>query len=116
MTKSETQKYVQGLRNKIEQLETEIQRKETTIDQIDDILNELFGVTHDVVRKPDELKKILNEKIDSSKTIANFLPTEPIKIAYVIIDFGVDNYFNVSELRQIAEHLLVYCNANCGEE
>lgn len=65
-------------------LKDQLQRKETAIKQIDDILNELFSVTHDIVNKPDEFKEILKEKIEESKTIADFLPAEPIKVADTI--------------------------------
>lgn len=113
-----------------ERLKAELQHKETTINQIDDILNELFGVTHDVTNKPNEFKEILKEKIENSKTIADFLPAEPIKVADMLIsaeveyernvigkafygnDKGTYNLFDISELRQVSEHLLVYCNAN----
>ena len=66
--------------------------------------------------------------------ISDFLPTEPepIKVADVLInaegeyernpiekvfcgtDKGTYRIFDISELRQIAEHLLVYCNHNGG--
>lgn len=49
---------------KIKSLKEQLQRKETIINQIDDILNELFGVTHDAVSTPDKLKEILKEKIE----------------------------------------------------
>ena len=39
------------------------------------------------------------------------LPTEPIKVADMLID---NNYF-LRDLRQIADHLLVYCNNVKGE-
>lgn len=181
--------------DEINRLKSELDRKETTINQIDDILNELFGVTHDIA-KTDEFKKILRDKlkgnvgsegyrekqkktnnfygmyansaknlikdnvlmflgiltkelvengidfrydmenemkvyditIKDNKTIADFLPAEPIKVAdmmisaegeneKVIVEKGfpcayrtTHNLFDISELRQIAEHLLVYCN------
>lgn len=63
------------LHGEIYDLKQQIQRKETTINQIDDILNELFGVTHDV-EKLDEFKEILKQKIENSKTFADFLPTD----------------------------------------
>lgn len=120
-----------SMRDEIESLKEKLQCKETTINQIGDILNELFGVTHDVVSKPDEFKEILKEKIENSKTIVDFLPEEPIKVADVLINTEIEpksiksgvevvfckRKFSISELRQIAEHLLVYCNANGeGEE
>lgn len=61
---------------------------------------------------------------------SDFLPTEPIKVVDMLInaegeyehnplakafcgtDKGTYRIFDVSELRQIAEHLLVYCNHN----
>ncbi len=48
------------------------------------------------------------------------LPTEPIDVANFLINgLGASwhyDSFDVSELRQIAEHLLVYCNHNKDEE
>lgn len=98
-------------------LKDQLQHKETIINQIDDILNELFGVTHDIVEKPYELKEILITKIDN----ITYFPEEPLKVADFIINAWETSWnykhFNISELRQIAEHLLVYCNANVeGEE
>lgn len=123
-----------GKEDEINCLKKELDRKETAINQIDDILNELFGVTHDIVSKPDEFKEILKEKIENNKTIADFLPAEPIEAAIELINasytrnkgelekriskaFGntsdtiIERLYSASELRQIAEHLLVYCNA-----
>ena len=105
-----------------------IDRSQTTINQIDDILEKLFGVRHDTVDKPDEFEKILSERAKGNAV--DFLPTEPIKVADMLInaegeyehnpiakkicgtDKGTYRIFDVSELRQIAEHLLVYCNHN----
>lgn len=120
--------------DEIEKLKYELERKENTINQIDDILNELFGVTHDIA-KPSEFEQILKENIYGNITIEDFLPAEPIKVADMLISatytrnkgeleksiskaFGndsdtvIENIYSLSELRQIAEHLLVYCNAN----
>lgn len=119
----------------IESLKKQIDRSQTTINQIDEILEELFGVTHDV-EKPGAFKEILREKV--CEKITDFLPTEPIKIADMLIDNATVVYENyvedfakaysgqivignpcedvrrqtLSYLRQIAEHLLIYCNAN----
>lgn len=49
-------------RNEIINLKEELNRKQTEINQIDEILNELFGVTHDIVKTPDEFKEILSKK------------------------------------------------------
>lgn len=60
-------------------------------------------------------KKIMQEKENMKcreYAIGGVLPTEPISFANRIIRYGADNHFNISEIRQIAEHLLVYCNAN----
>lgn len=115
--------------DKIKELEKQLNRSQTTINQIDEILEELFGVTHDA-EKPGAFKEILREKVNEK--ISNFLPTEPIKVAEMLInaegeyehnplekafcgtDKGTYRIFEISELRQIAEHLLVYCNHNGG--
>ena len=46
----------------IKELKSQLDRKKTEINQIDEILNELFGVTHDVVKTPDEFREILSSK------------------------------------------------------
>lgn len=112
--------------NRTEKDKTELERARSIIDQIDDILEKLFGVRHDTAEKPDEFEKILADRIKGNAT--DFLPTEPIKVADMLInsegeyehnplvkkicgtDKGTYRIFDVSELRQIAEHLLVYCN------
>lgn len=81
----------------------------------------------------DYIHKVLQGKginQNNPENIADFLPTEPIKIADMLInaegdyehnplakalcgtDKGKYRIFEVSELRQIAEHLLIYCNHN----
>lgn len=120
------------LQELIDKNKTELERAKNTINQIDDILERLFGVRHDTVDKPDEFEKKLHERIKGNVT--NFLPTEPIKVADMLIngkgeyehnpiakkicgtDKGTYRIFDVSELRQIAEHLLVYCNHNKEEQ
>lgn len=118
--------------DKIKELEKQLDRSQTTINQIDYILEKLFGVRHDTVDKPDEFGKILHERIKGNAT--DFLPTEPIKVAEMLInaegeykhnpivkkicgtDKGTYRILDISELRQIAEHLLVYCNHNKEEK
>lgn len=74
--------------------------------------------------------KVWDIKIKSDKVITDFPPTEPIKVADFLInaegeyehnsiakalcgeDKGTYRIFDIGELRQIAEHLLVYCNHN----
>lgn len=114
--------------DEIEELKKQLDSSQTTINQIDFILEKLFDVRHDTVDKPDEFEKILSERAKGNVT--DFLPTEPIKVADMLINAegeyehnplakalcgeDKDTYriFDVSELRQIAEHLLVYCNHN----
>lgn len=118
--------------DKIKELEKQLDRSQTTINQIDDILEKLFGARHDTFEKPDEFEKILSERAKGDVT--DFLPTEPIKVADMLInaegeyernplekafcgtDKGTYRIFEISELRQIAEHLLIYCNHNKEEE
>lgn len=65
------------------------------------------------------------ENYTEENLLSKFLPTEPIKVAEILItanreceplvlgnDTFKDTYriFDISDLRQIAEHLLVYCN------
>lgn len=120
-----------------ERLKRELDRSQITITQIDEILEELFGVKHDAVEYG-EFEQFLRDKV--TEKVADFLPTEPIKIADMLISathtrekslmektfskaaFGnnddtiAENVYSVSELRQIAEHLLVYCKGNESEE
>lgn len=127
-TKKERDCQIAKYQNTAEKDKTELERAKTTINQIDEILEELFGVAHDV-EKPGAFKEILREKVNEK--ISNFLPTEPIKVADMLItakgeseplhignDTFKDTYriFDISELRQIAEHLLVYCNHNKEEQ
>ena len=82
----------------------------------------------------DYIQKVLQgneESQNNFENITDFLPTEPIKVAEMLItakeeceplhirnNVFKDTYriFGVSELRQIAEHLLIYCNHNKEEE
>lgn len=122
--------------DKIEELKKQIDHSQTVINQIDEILEELFGVKHDAV-KYGEFEQFLREKV--MEKVSDFLPTEPIKIADMLISatytrqkstlektfskavFGnnsdtlTENVYSKSELRQIAEHLLVYCGHSEGD-
>lgn len=132
----EYQKKIDELKQKLERQETatkyaeeyvdslkkDFDRSKNTINQIDDILEKLFGVRHDTVDKPDEFEKILTNKVKGNAT--DFLPIEPIKVTDMLINASkkrtncmtgkeYDKYiFEKWQLRQIAEHLLVYCNHN----
>ena len=120
--------------DRIEELKKQLDRSQTTINQIDYILEKLFGVRHDTAGKPDEFEKVLKQKAESYNTIADYLCDEPISVAQTLIsakrsyelsaeekqrsglEKGYYHIFEVSELRQIAEHLLIYCNHNKEEE
>lgn len=114
----------------VNSLKCSVDRKQDAINQIDGIICELFGIAHNGDIYSDDFKKLLREKSEVGKTIADFLPTEPIKVADMLInaegeyehspivkkicgtDKGTYSIFDIGELRQIAEHLLVYCNHN----
>lgn len=113
--------------NRVDKDKAELERAKNTINNIDDILEKLFGMRHNTVEKPDEFEKILSERVKGNVT--DFLPTEPIKVADMLINASkkrtncmtgkeYDKYiFNKWQLRQIAEHLLIYCNHHKeGEE
>lgn len=103
-------------------MEYEISKRQNAIEQIDSIICELFGIAHNGYEYTEDFKELLREK--SEKTIADFLSTEPIKAADMLINASkkrtncmtgkeYDKYiFEKWQLRQIAEHLLVYCNYN----
>lgn len=123
MTKNELiENYtLEELADKCLDLENQLHRSEVTINQLDDIMYKLFGVRHNVTKKPDEFEKILKEKLDGTKTIENVLPRQPIEVAEMLINadeeeelFGGKMYriLEVNDLRQIAEHLLIYCDYN----
>lgn len=115
----------------IQQKEAKISRLEKEREELRNQRNEQMTIVNELKQKVNTLEE--QSKQDSSKTIADFLPSEPVCIAGMLINlqFECENnplskmvtkeetymrkMFDVSELRQIAEHLLVYCNAN-GEE
>lgn len=119
--------------NRVDKDKSELERAKNTINQIDDILERLFGVRHDTAGKTDEFEKILKQKAESYNTIADYLCDEPISVAQTLIsakrsyelsaeekqrsglEKGYYHIFDVSELKQIAEHLLIYCNHNKEE-
>ena len=81
-----------------------------------------------MVDKPDEFEKILKQKAENYNTIGDYLCDEPISVAQTLIsakrsyeltdeekhrsglEKGYYHIFGISQLKQIAEHLLVYCN------
>lgn len=112
----------------VNSLKCSVDRKQDAINQIDSIICELFGIAHSGDIYSDDFKELLKEKSAVGKTVTDFLPTEPIAVAEMLInaegeykhnpltkkicgnDKGAYRIFDVSELRQIAEYLLVYCN------
>lgn len=70
--------------------------------------------------------RVCDITIEDRKTLTDFHLTEPIKVADMLINTHkrdlyensayYSKIFNISELRQIAEHLLIYCNANKEQE
>lgn len=164
----------------VEQLADMIIKKENIINQIDYILEKLFGITHDNTDNPSDFEKVLEEKISSYKNrirelekelkykdgtrmfetlfentdgeakdllaqhiyenlkcvrknarmaddvkILDLFPIAPIKVADMLISAKGQcgknepgmvvfecNLYGISQLRQIANHLLIYCDAN----
>lgn len=127
---AEYQKKIEEMEEYVDSLKCSVDRKKDAINQIDSIICELFGIAHNGYIYSDDFKELLREKSAVGKTIADFLPTEPIKVASMMInaegeyehnsiakalckeDKGTYRIFDIGELRQIAEHLLVYCNHN----
>lgn len=108
-------KTVDEFSNCLEEIDSKLQRKEREIEQIDTILCELFGIIHDDVKTPDSFKEEIKRKVKSSGNIKDF-PEEPIDIASLVIKNVSETRVNdISELKEIAEHLLVYCNAQENE-
>lgn len=121
--------YTIYLQSKLGDMEYEINKRQKAIEQIDRIIYELFGIAHNEYEYADDFKKLLKEKLAVEKTITDFLPIESIKVADMLIknamhepcanilSFGKPySLYDMSELRQIAEHLLAYCNHNGGAE
>lgn len=124
---AEYQKKIEELEEYADSLKCGIERKQYATNQIDGIICELFGVSHNGDTYSGDFKELLREKSAVGKTINDFLPTEPIKVAEMLItakgeceplhignNVFKDTYriFKVSELRQIAEHLIIYCDHN----
>lgn len=87
-----------------------------SIKQFAEYIKCFYTVNLDYIQK---VFPVCGQKKNDKQDIAYFLPTEPIKVADMLInEFRKGDsytYLGISELRQIAEHLLVYCNHN-GED
>lgn len=126
--KNERDCQIAELKEYTDSLKCSVDRKQDAINQIDSIICELFGVAHYGDIYSEDFKELLKEKSAVGKTVCDFLPTEPIKVAEILINASkkrtncmtgkeYDKYiFEKWQLRQIAEHLLVYCNHNGEEE
>lgn len=118
-------KYEKGY---IKRLELTINKKDNEIKQIDDVLYSNLGIKHTDVDTPDEFEKLLQNRMNEAE-----LPFEPIDVAVMLINatytrekgdiekalhkaFGnnsetvTEKMYSVNDLKEIAEHLLVYCN------
>lgn len=115
---------------KIEELEKELEYKDGT-KMFETLMENTRGEAKECLARHmyENLRCVFRyEKTADEVNITNFLPTEPIKVAEMLInaegeyehnslvkaisgeDKGTYRIFDISELRQIAEHLLVYCN------
>lgn len=100
---------LEQLRKKTEGLEKELQDKNCQIEELKSYIDCLKA----------ELVEVQNNEIE--------LPSEPIKVAEMLIDAGysyknkltgtqhIGSLYSKSGLRQIAGHLLLYCNNSEGE-
>lgn len=109
-------------------LEREIDEKKEEIDRINELNDKCCEENIRLTRENKELHRELQEA-----SITYNLPYEPIAVAEMLINAtekyehnaftksftgneqGAYNIYGISELRQIAEHLLVYCNNNKDE-
>lgn len=122
-----TQEANRQLNKDISELQSEVEKYRKAFE---DTKKERDCQVAEYQKKIEELKAEnaeLHCGMQAMKVFPNEIPTEPIKVAEMLItakgeceplyignDVFKDTYriFKVSELRQIAEHLLVYCNHN----
>lgn len=115
-------------RKKIEDLERDLK---TSGEKIQDLVGENMKLQceRNDYKSKSEFLEIERMRVKKNE-FSDFLSTEPIKVADMLInseggyehnplakvfcgtDKGTYRIFEISELRQIAEHLLVYCNHN----
>lgn len=104
-------------RIKKESNEPDIWKYEDTIDKLQSEAEKYRKAFEDAKRKRDCQIAEYQKKIEELEKKSDFyFPEEPIKVADIIIHGWETSWdykhFDISELRQIAEHLLVYCNHN----
>lgn len=113
------------LKSPIEELEREGKRKQ---DEINCLKEEIYKVKelNDKCCEDNAKQKRENEELRhqlKKKESVSILPYEPIAVAQMLITATdkcsdtdeIYNIYDISDLRQIAEHLLVYCNNNKDE-
>ena len=113
-------------RIKKESNEPDIRGYEETIDGLQSEVEKYRKAFEDAKKERDCRVAEYRRKIEKleNRDIAELLPTDPIKVADMLINvmhepcasvlsFGKPySMYGISELKQIAEHLLVYCNHN----
>lgn len=131
-TKKECDCQVAEYQKKFEDLEYDLK---TAGEKIQDLADENMKLQVEKNYYKSKLEFLEVDRMRVKKNeITVFLPTKPIKVADILINadgecehnllmksiFGKDKgtyrIFGVPELRQIAEHLLVYCNHNVEAE
>lgn len=143
MEKSNVERYAEELCSENKKLKSEIDEKNC---QIAEMQHHIDCLEADKSELRTRCKESATDSFDKHlygllnivgredlETHAVDLPTEPIKVAEMLIDAigtyktnnmerafgagdtGIYEIYSVSNLRQIAEHLLVYCNANSEE-
>lgn len=117
---------------KIEELKEELKFKDGT-KMFETLMKNTSGEAKENLARHmyENLRCVLRyEKTADDVTISDFLPTEPIKLAEMLIGIEEeceplilegeeykDTYkiFDVNDLKQIAQHLLIYCEHNAKE-
>lgn len=114
-TKNERDCQIAEYQKKIEELKKDLKYKDGT-KMFETLMENTSGEAQECLARHmyENLRCVFRHKKTADEvSISDFLPTEPIKVADMLIsEFHTTDYmgFDISELRQIAEHLLVYCN------
>lgn len=113
MNKSETQEYVQKLRKEIDCLKKENSDLKTENAELHCEMQAINVFNEGISEEPIEVASML---INASYTRnKGDLERKFDAVFGSNLDTVTENAYSTSELRQIAEHLLVYCNANESE-
>lgn len=127
--KMERDAQVSKERARVAEMKDEIDKMACVVSQVNAVLLEVFGIEYAAARSMEDLKEKLRTAVSEAKP--DIPPEEPIDAAAWLINAkgkrttnaiqrsfcGAGEYeyydiYSVAGLRQIAEHLLVYCN--CG--